>query len=204
MAKKKFYVVWFGHKPGIYLTWEECQQQIDSFPGAKYKSFPSIEAAEAAMKAGPEKKGESEFLHFLNAEHKPEMSSISVDAACKGNPGMMEYRGVYTDGASELFRLGPFPDGNNNVGEFLALVHGLAWVKQKKLNLMIYSDSKTAMSWVRNRKAKSKLKRTRKNAYLFELIGRAEKWLLENKSYSEIKKWNTQLWGEIPADFGRK
>ncbi|WP_286149303.1 RNase H1/viroplasmin domain-containing protein, partial [Thomasclavelia cocleata] len=35
----KFYAVKIGRKPGIYLTWDECKQQVDKFKGAVYKSF---------------------------------------------------------------------------------------------------------------------------------------------------------------------
>jgi len=39
MAKKKFYSVRKGLVPGIYTSWEECQQNIENFPGAEYKGF---------------------------------------------------------------------------------------------------------------------------------------------------------------------
>jgi len=130
--------------------------------------------------------------------------SISVDAACSGNPGVMEYRGVHTADASEIFRLGPFQHGTNNLGEFLALVHGLALLKRQKSDLPIYSDSRTAMSWVRNKKVKTTIKRTPMNKKMFDLVDRAEIWLHNNTYTTEIIKWDTPNWGEIPADFGRK
>jgi hypothetical protein len=37
-----------------------------------------------------------------------------------------------------------------------------------------------------------------------EMIERAEKWLKENRYSNKIVKWETELWGEVPADFGRK
>ena len=116
----------------------------------------------------------------------------------------MEYRGVYVKTGEEIFRQGPFEDGTNNVGEFLALVHGLALLKQRNLDMPLYSDSKTAISWVKKRKAATKLERTARNAPIFELIERAEKWLQTNSFKTEILKWETEAWGEIPADFGRK
>ncbi|MCE1155298.1 MAG: ribonuclease H, partial [Bacteroidales bacterium] len=42
------------------------------------------------------------------------------------------------------------------------------------------------------------------NAVLFDLIARAEKWLADNRYSTRIMKWQTEAWGEIPADFGRK
>jgi len=132
------------------------------------------------------------------------MESISVDAACSGNPGMLEYRGVYTKTGKEIFHQGPFRNGTNNIGEFLAIVHALALLKQKNSQLPLYSDSRTALKWVQQKKAKTKLEKNEENEYLFELIARAENWLQNNEYSTPLLKWETEAWGEIPADFGRK
>ncbi|MEC7262355.1 MAG: RNase H family protein, partial [Bacteroidota bacterium] len=134
----------------------------------------------------------------------PNYNSIAVDAASSGNPGKMEYRGVDTKSKKVLFHQGPFEQGTSNVGEFLALVHGLAFLKQKNSDRILYSDSRIAMGWVRKGKCGTKLEKTPKNAKLFELIERAEDWLKKNRYTTPIVKWETKAWGEIPADFGRK
>jgi ribonuclease HI len=211
MAKKgsKYYVVWIGKSPGIYETWKECQVQISGYPSAKYKSFPTKEAATEAFRSsydqyysfGP-KKDKKEYTAF---REEIIWESICVDAACSGNPGLMEYQGVTTSDKTELFHKGPFEQGTNNIGEFLALVHALAYLnKLSEKPQTIYSDSKTAMSWVRNKKVKTNLKPTEKNQAIFELIDRAVLWLKNNNYNHKILKWNTEKWGEIPADFGRK
>ncbi len=209
MAKKqKYYVVWQGHEPGIYDSWKDCQIQIKNYPGAEYKSFSSREIAEDAFRGQYRdhitKQGKAAFIdHSLN--ESIEKNSIAVDAACSGNPGAMEYRGVDTFTQQELFRQGPFSMGTNNVGEFLALVHALAMLqKEQKLDTSIYSDSRIAINWVKLKRTKTKLKKTSKNEILFQLIHRAEKWLHENEFSNPILKWETKIWGEIPADFGRK
>jgi ribonuclease HI len=120
------------------------------------------------------------------------------------NPISTQYRGVDTKSKKQLFIQGPFEEGTNNIGEFLAIVHGLAFLKQKNSNRIIYTDSKTAMSWVRKKTCNSKLERTDKNKSLFELVDRAVKWLNTNDYNTVIVKWETKAWGEIPADFGRK
>lgn len=130
-------------------------------------------------------------------------NSLAVDAACSGNPGPMEYRGVHIASRQEVFHFGP-TKGTNNIGEFLAIVHGLALLKQKGFDMPIYSDSVNAISWVRQKKCKTKLSRTAETEELFKLIERAEKWLRENTYTTRILKWETKEWGEIPADFGRK
>lgn len=211
MAKKqKYYVVWDGVNPGIYNSWSECQEQIKGYPNAKYKSFSSMELAEAAYHGSNYedniiKKGSSPKLDPSLFKHEIVQDSISVDAACSGNPGIMEYRGVWTSDGVEIFRIGPFKNSTNNIGEFLALIHGLAYLKKiGRPNLTIYSDSKTAMSWVRNQKVKTILPRASNNKDSFELVDRGIKWLEENTYKNPILKWNTKKWGEIPADFGRK
>ena len=210
MSKNKFFVVWEGKEPGIYRSWEECKRQIHGYGGALYKGFATEAEAREAMsspcwdyigKNAKEKKPTKEEIAKVGT---PVFESLSVDAACSGNPGAMEYRGVYTKTGEEIFRQGPFAEGTNNIGEFLALVHGLAFLKQKNSTLPIYTDSKTALAWVKAKKAKTKLEKNGINATLFELVSRAEAWLQQNEYTTEILKWETSVWGEIPADFGRK
>ena len=207
MPKQKYYVVWKGRKPGIFTSWVEAEQQVKGFAAAQYKSFESLKEAEAAyrseyaaFKGKPASHGK-----WRTASVKPILPSISVDAACNGSPGILEYRGVYTDSQEEIFRVGPFPDGTNNVGEFLAIVHGLTWLQKHEKQLPIYSDSRNAISWVYNGECKTQLKHTSRNAPLFAMIHSAENWLAENALRDNaVRKWDTDLWGENPADFGRK
>lgn len=206
MAKQKFYVVWKGHNPGVYTTWEECKNQVSGAEGAMYKSFPSLEEAEKAFADNPWK-----YLNNKNTTAKTVVSSahiiresIAVDAACSGNPGDMEYRGVKVWDGEEIFHTGPLKEGTNNIGEFLGIVHALALLKQKGGNLPIYSDSVNAMKWVAKKKCNTKLQQTEQNKPIFELIARAENWLQQNSYQNQIIKWETENWGEIPADFGRK
>ncbi len=210
MAKKKYYVIWEGHEPGIYDNWPEAKRQVNGYEGARYKSFKSKEEADDAYYGnstdyiGTKKKATTQTTVSANYDAEIIWESIAVDAACSGNPGIMEYRGVDTKTGVEFFRLGPFKQGTNNVGEFLALVHGLAYLKQKNSTIPIYTDSRTAMAWVRNGKHKSSLKRSFVNDKLFVLMERAERWVKANTWENQIIKWETKRWGEIPADFGRK
>jgi len=103
-----------------------------------------------------------------------------------------------------LFHQGPFAEGTNNIGEFLAIVHGLAYLKKKNSTRALYTDSKIAMGWVKAKQCKTKLVKNVKNKPLFDLVTRAENWLKTNTYTNKILKWETQAWGEIPADFGRK
>ena len=218
ILKNKFYVVWKGRTPGVYDNWEACKQEIDGFAGALYKGFPDKTSAEAAFAKG--------FTGFENAAAKPNpmlatvkpfSPAIAVDAACSGNPGKMEYQGVFVDFGTDpatttpLFKSPVFENGTNNIGEFLAIVHALAWMKQKRVQYPLYSDSVNAQKWVREKKCKTKLQPSEENAYLFELVERAEKWLRENDEWMRenafqipVLKWKTEIWCEIRADYGRK
>ena len=210
MAKKKYYVVWDGIETGIFDSWEKCKSVTKNYPQAKYKSFMTLEMAkEAYSKSYYDFAGKKIFETSLSKEDllkigNPILDSISVDAACSGNPGIMEYRGVHTKTKEQLFIMGPFENGTNNVGEFLALVHGLALLKKNGINLPIYSDSRNAISWVKQKVCRTNLHKDKSNEKLFELITRAENWLKSNSYQNEILKWETKAWGEIPADFGRK
>ncbi|MCB0805738.1 MAG: ribonuclease H family protein [Bacteroidales bacterium] len=211
MAKKtKYYVVWKGENPGVYDSWDSCNKQVQGFDNALYKSFTNKDIAEKAYNEGPWNYiGNDKRVIEFSEEDKarigmPNLNSISVDAACSGNPGILEYRGVNTKTGNELFRQGPFQQGTVNIGEFLALVHGLALLKQKNSNAPVYSDSKTAITWVRNKKVNTKLEKTTENKILFEMVDRALTWLRSNSYANPIIKWETAYWGEIPADFGRK
>ena len=208
MAKKKYYVVWNGNQPGIYSSWEECQAQIKGVKQALYKAFGSLAEAEHAYASSP-----GRYIgRGAKAENKKSAATmpasiitnaLAVDAACSGNPGMMEYRGVYIATGEEIFHFGPM-FGTNNIGEFLAIVHGLALLKQKGIDLPIYSDSYNALLWIKGKKCKTKLPRDSKSEELFKYVDRAEKWLKENSYTTTLIKWETDKWGEIPADFGRK
>lgn len=213
MAKNNYYVVWSGRQIGVFASWDECRMQVEGFPGARYKGFPTRESAESAFKSGPAdddtsvktRHGTSPNWESLpEGTPRPNTISIAVDAACSGNPGKMEYRGVFTDTATEVFKSPVFEGGTNNIGEFLAIVHCLAWQQKKNLNYPIYSDSVNGQKWVREGVCKTKLVENEKNKYLFEVIRRAEQWLHDNTFRVPIIKWRTEIWGEIPADFGRK
>ena len=208
VKKQKYYVVWQGHKPGIYSTWELCHAQVKNYPNAVYKSFSTKEEAEEAYYGGLPKRPVRRSPKGIIISHTSQdyiQDSISVDAACSGNPGVMEYQGVWTADKAVIFHMGPFQEGTNNIGEFLAIVHALALLnKRADARTAVYTDSKTALSWVVRKKANTKLVPNQKNAELFALIRRGEKWLKEHQWKNPVLKWDTKKWGEIPADFGRK
>ena len=221
--KQKYYVVWQGKLPGIYTSWDECKKQVQGVQGAQYKGFDSLAEAEQASRLPynsvvvqntrntPSTQNTPALVIDENGmtavregvENPPILDALAVDAACSGNPGVMEYQGIYIPTRTRVFHY-IAPKGTNNIGEFLAIVHGLSYLKKHHLNQIIYSDSVNAISWVRQKQCKSKLPEDPSTAELWDYIHRAENWLRTNSYTTEIRKWDTDHWGEIPADFGRK
>lgn len=215
MSSKKYYVVWAGHDTGVFDSWEECELQIKNFPGARYKSFPTQQQAVEAYRGNPDDylrlfKGiaahsRTSESHDYTSNPHIRRGSIAVDAACSSNPGPVEYRGVDIDTGAQLFHVGPLQGGSNNMGEFLGLVHAIAWLQQRGLgSTAIYTDSRTGLAWLRKRQIKTTIAPTTDNAPIRALLERALNWLHTHTYTNPILKWDTEHWGEIPADFGRK
>jgi ribonuclease HI len=208
--KQKFYVVWEGKETGIFETWDACKESIHGHSQAKYKSFKTLEEARKAFSEPYENyKGKNVFKVELSKDEleeigKPNLDSVSVDAACNGATGEMEYQAVDTRTKKVLFIKGPFFDASNNIGEFLALVHALALLKKNGDKRPVYSDSKIAINWVNQKTQRSKVEPSKYNTNVFEFLHRALKWLKTNDYDNVVLKWETKAWGEIPADFGRK
>lgn len=217
---KKFYVIFNGPDAGVYDNWDDVAPRV-SFPGARYKGFTSsAEAAKAFREQGEDSSSPAELGRFLSraGSHslpKPgepdymsnpevDLDAWAVDASCLGNPGKMEYRGVELMTGRVLFTVGPFLDATNNIGEFLAIVHAMALMEKEGKFHNIYSDSVSGMAWARTRKIKTQLKPTERNQRVFELMARAVTWLNTHSFPAKVLKWQTDRWGEIPADFGRK
>lgn len=208
MSKKKslFYTVWQGRTPGVYDSWAACEAEVKGAQGARYKGFATRAEAEAALAEGWEAYYKTSHTSGTSegAWGCPILPALAVDAACSGVPGPVEFRAVVADTGTEVFRRGPYPDGTNNIGEFLALVLGLAYLKKHNLPWVLYSDSKTAIAWLKKGHADTKHVCTAENQELFRMLRQAEEWLHTNTYTTQVLKWDTKHWGEIPADYGRK
>ncbi len=205
MAEKKYYVVWKGRRTGIFTSWAECEAQVKGYTGAEYKAFASRGEAERALAGSyaAHRGKPASSQRWLLAVAKPILPSLAVDAACSGSPGPLEYRGVEVAAGRLVFERGPFADGTNNVGEFLAIVEAMRWLEQRGEKWPIYSDSANAIGWIKAKKCNTRLARLPSNRQLFQLIADAEKWLGVVRP-PMVLKWDTPVWGENPADFGRK
>lgn len=212
--RRKYYVVWVGNAPGIYDSWEECKLQTANYPGARFKSYDTLEAATAAYRGDPRE--EIEMIRTIARHAKSShvdyhsipgirFPAICVDAGCRRNPGPMDYRGVDLETGETLFHVGPLPGGTNNIGEYLAIVHALAMLDQRgDHTTAIYSDSRNAQAWIRRRHSATKVTPNAHNAQVLAILARADRWVATHPILNPILKWDTEHWGEIPADFGRK
>lgn len=215
MAKKKFYVVWEGKKPGIYDSWPECRAQVEQYDSARYKAFETLEEADKAYNEpwkkhiAPARINKTQDAQtpkdlFIKFQNEIDWDSISVDVGTKGNPGEVEYKGVDTKTGTIVFSHAPIRKGTNNLGEFLAIVHALAFLKKAGSTKTVYSDSVNAIQWVRKRQVASTLERDESTEEIWNLVDRAERWLAANRYENKVLKWETSKWGEIKADYGRK
>lgn len=215
MAKQKYYVVWAGRKPGIYKSWSECQAQVNHFLQAKFKSYETLKEAEAAYRAGWKKhwglgkdpaasKEAGQRPAIQETWEEIDYDSISVDVGTRGNPGPVEYKGVDTRTGEVIFSHDPIIKGTNNLGEFLAIVHALDYLKKLGSKKTVYSDSLNAIKWIQQKSVSSTLVRDESTKEIWELVDCAIQWLQTNSYENKVLKWQTKKWGQIKADYGRK
>ena len=193
-----FYVVWQGKETGVFNSWNKIKPLVIGYKGALYKKYPTLDQALQAFENPPSYQVSNSSDEFID-------NSWCVDASVtKGNPGIVEFRGCHTTSKEMLFESPLYYDTTGNIGEFFAIVHALRILKDRGDNRVLYSDSRTAINWIKKGVVNTTLALTEKNENVFLEIQEAVDWLEANHYQTEIKKWNTREWGEIPADYGRK
>lgn len=144
--------------------------------------------------------------------NKPKLG-IVVDGSTRGNPGPSEYRAIDLQTGEILFHK-KIGIATNNITEFIALGHALLYCLDKKIKTTIYSDSQTALSWLKKGDINSNLSNNERTKVAIDFLNR----IILKLSNIDIKfdgldlicgdivitKWYTSEYGEIPADFGNK
>lgn len=213
MSKKKHYVVWVGRTTGIFGNWADTEAQIKGFSGALYQSYKTIEEATAAFNAGSPNAAATVIsqsksaakVNVLPPAGKPTHECLTVDGAFSGSTKVMEYRCVMNVSGEVIFRSKPFVGGSNNLAEFLALIGAMRYRDSIGEPLLdIYSDSKTALAWVRDKQLNTTIDIDSLDPVVQGRITAAMRYLKANPPPKNLKKWDTAAWGEIPADYGRK
>ena len=135
---KKYYVVWAGRKTGIFTDWPTTQASVNQFPGARYKSFPTLEQAEAAFKGGsgskvaPKKRTTTSKKPTVSTNKPAAEIQIYCDGASDPNPGQAGSGiAIYRQQQlSELWYGRYNPRGTNNTAELNALHQSLVLAGQ--------------------------------------------------------------------------
>jgi ribonuclease HI len=205
-----FYGVWAGRNPGVYDNWNDCKAQVDKFSGAKFSKLKATTKADALVEFNAANTGLGSIGSASSAPAKnggkPIENVLTVDGASNGL--VCEYQAVWYPSKEFAFASPVLQGGTNNIAEFLGLVSAIKYLQEKKLPLRVYTDSVTAMAWVRNKVANTTARNTGKaTEELDGMLADAEKYLRDNEhllNKLEVLKWETKDWGEIPADYGRK
>jgi len=144
---------------------------------------------------------------------KPKKGFV-VDGSTRGNPGPSEYRAMNLATGEVVFHC-KIGIATNNITEFIALAHCVLYCIQNDLTTEIYTDSQTALSWLRKKSTNSSLPNNEKTAIARDYMNRIIAKLKDvNIIYDGIdtkvndniivSKWYSSEYGEIPADFGYK
>lgn len=207
----QYYGVWIGRKPGVYDNWNDCKAQVDKFSGARYSKLKSTTKEEALLEFNKEnnntidnsKETIKSTNNVVNTSNKPIENVLTVDGASNGLN--CEFQAVWYPSGEVAFKSKQYQGGTNNIAEFLGLVLAIKHLEKNNLPLSVYTDSVTAMAWLRDKKANTTAKTTGKaTEELDKLINQAETYLKEKERKINIMKWETKSWGQIPADYGRK
>ena len=146
--KKKYYAVRKGTKCGIFSTWKDCQEAVQNYSGAEYKSFLSEEEARAYL--SDRDIYEEEVKELLREGWGVAFVDGSFDTEVgKYGSGVVAFR---PDGhKEELFRAGQNPKfiGTKNVaGELFAVLLALDWAVCSEISkLKIYHDYEGVHKW---------------------------------------------------------
>ncbi len=180
MAKKKFYAIASGRKPGIYTSWPDAQAQVKGFPKARFKGFATREEAENWLRNPSTSPSGQKKIHHPQKEETCRKAEIEIytDGGALGNPGPGGYGIViiHSDRKKEI--CGGYRLTTNNRMELMGCIVALQELKQKDAPITLYSDS----SYVVNGINKGWAKNWRKNG-----------WIKSDKKPA----MNQDLWAEL-------
>ena len=142
---KKVYAVKKGRETGIFSTWEECKQKVHGYPGARYKSFPTLKEAQ----------------DYLQGTINREMPEISPEEVCTAyvDGSFDQSRKAYSYGCillyqgkriemSKAFFQGEDADMRNVAGELEGAMAAMAYCRDNEIPLLhLYYDYQGIESW---------------------------------------------------------
>lgn len=161
------------------------------------------------------RKKKEKAMKFVNSSNilmktddtKP-TSGLVVDASVvkinsKNSAGLAEIRGVDISSGKIVFNKSISWRTTNNIAEYLAIYVGFLYVDSLGKDMVIYSDSTNAISWIRNGKCKTGFHSTDPKQQQ-NIIKAESRTTSDWKNVKSVRFWNNKEWGENPADFGRK
>ena len=149
--KSKFYAVKAGKVPGIYHSWNDCQNQTKGFSGAIYKSFATL--AEAQKFIEPTEKldlTEKEVIEiYTDGSHQRSKDYLGIGAWCRYRE--IDYSLSLTVSAELLKTYDVFDTCcSNPTAEFVAFAEVLKRLENapESIVLHFFADFIGVKSWI--------------------------------------------------------
>ena len=139
----KYYAVKVGKNPGIYMTWDECKEQVNKYPKAEFKSFTTMEEAHAFM----ENKTVEVEIDSKDTAVAYVDGSFNVDTMVYGYGVVMMYHGreEYYKGSGNEENMSAM---RNVAGEILGATYAMKYAYDHDIkNLVIYHDYEGIAKW---------------------------------------------------------
>lgn len=142
-------------------------------------------------------------------------SGLCCDASCLPNRssirndgyfhGKCEHRTIDIASGEIVHESVVYEQGTINLAEFLAIYWSLRFLHNRgDATTTVWSDSLYAINWIAAKQTRSKMPL---NEFTYEIVdaaAEAVEWLKKHSPHNPIRKWRTDLWGDIPSDYGRK
>lgn len=152
MAKKNYYAVARGYKPGIYRTWygeEGAEVQVNGYQGALYKGFVTLQEAQQWLEQQSQEiqsfkptvpRHSQKDNHLSDPSDAADTVVIYTDGACLGNPGRGGYAAIILEDGQRKEIAGGFTYTTNNRMELIACITALELLTAPR-RVILYSDS---------------------------------------------------------------
>ena len=174
MTTRKYYAVATGRKPGIYDNWPAAQAQVTGYPGARFKGFPTRDAAEKWLQAPTYRRSSSKTERRTDASDTdtgPRAGEVTLytDGGARYNPGPGGYGIVQIYKGERKERSGGYRLTTNNRMELMACIVALRELEYRDKPVTLYSDSSYVVNgivkgWAQNWRKRGWIKSDRKPA----------------------------------------
>ncbi len=209
MAKYSCYAVLEGRVPGVYDTWNECSAQVTGYSGAIFKGHICHSSARYEFRLHQRRKIAKFKIRTTPLAKKKKVSTLPTSeyivagASYDRFNDTLTYRVVMGGTNETLFESEVYSGGNQSLGEYLALIEALKWVRENyKHDIPVLSNSMSAIIWIENKAYKGSLGIHDMDSDLYLELKKAKEYLSDmcqdGYKYSlNTLKWNNKLLGCI-------